>query len=295
MGKIIHILDADEYQVLFDVRITNGDYININEEDKEIFNDGNVSCHLRSGIEGLPIKKSDKLLFVLGDFSDEESAKDRALKFGASLRYYLSARRFTYTFKWRIYKKGTAEVIIECSANLSILRPFQFEEELPFPKEHFDEALKILESAENIQDTPVRFCLYLVVMEAILDPKESTVLKDETELIDLIDKTIAFVDENSKGNCKTKKAGFQIKEMLEGLKKVGSRNAVKKKLEEYFRDKQTECAGKQRTYINIYNDAYNYRNRFLHDGTVQEEITVYLESVRTIAYDVAKAYAKSNH
>lgn len=276
------------FQIIYDLKLTGSGYFKYAESKVEIYRDAatDVVCTLCSKVEGKPIRVNDDLFVVVGIFATAEAAREYAKTFEYSLKYYLSKHHFSYNLSWRIKNLAGIEIRSQCSATMSCLQPFSLDSVLPLPDEKIINAIDLLEKAERLSNTELRFFLYVVVLESLLDSEDAKELK-EGEIVDAIDSTIEYINSTDVAND-TKKF---ITERLDGLRYTGSRNAVKKVINKYYPNAKISCDGSDKKYISIYNTCYNMRNDFVHNGIIDDRITNYVYAIGKIAYDMVFAIA----
>lgn len=278
--KTIYIEPPKGFQIVCIAKIDNDIYFDINNHTIELPQIDGFRCILKSADKGKLISESETLKFVIGNFESNDAAKASLHNIKGTISYYLSLNRCSFKLKFYIRNLSAVELTLEGSAKLSVMRPLYWGNSVMLNSQKVENALALLQRAEQIQHTEIAFMLYVVVLESLLDDEAQE--KKEGKIIQLIEATQDFIEQNE--------ASADIKSTLicnlENLKTLGSRNAVKKMISRLCGKETYKVNGRDVKYTSIYNECYNKRNLFAHQGIAAEDINLYIEAIRTISYEV---------
>lgn len=277
------------FQIIYSVTIRNECYLNYECDEIELLKDEkhSVTCILKSGEPDKWIRKSKSLLFIIETFDTAEAAREYADYFIHTIKYYLSKSGCAFNLKYRIKDLSSMEIRFRSFATLSVLVSFRMNAILPVPNEKAKNAVNLLEKAEALPYTELRFFMYVVTLESLLD-NDATKVKKTPEFLSALYNIIKYVDDNINLGKNDKKS---IIDLLDSFRMIGSRKAVTNFIKKYYPDGKALCGGKSQKYTSIYQKCYTMRNNFVHYGIVDKKIPEYMGAISKIAYDMVFAYA----
>jgi hypothetical protein len=245
------------------------------------------------------IKETKELLFEAYGFTSYNEAESYKDNFNDNIRFYLLSRYFVFEIKTKIVDPPSKALFISIAiASSSAMGTsltisdykFDFHNKLNDYNDKLKNILNLLEYAHSIKIQDVSFLLYVMVLDSLVDNSEKREL--DSSKTDSINKVIAFIDSeiNDSGIKKT------FKTQINNVATIGSRNAINNLIKMHCAGKKIEVPTKGfLSYRKIFNECYEFRNKYVHDGVLSDEYALYLGSLQTITHElVASVYASNS-